>query len=252
MVEDGEHGVKAEAKRGWHLPESGQLKKYVTRKSFQETGGGVRSLVVLSECSVDYARHHLGPEISGVEVVPVAWRDVVSAASEASAYASHAGKRLLRELVEYLKVTITMQTIESNLVYVVALGSGTPEGWGISWIDIVKERRKYFHPVGIKGWPHDPPNYIAFRYSGRLQSIHHIDEYEVITNPSKYIPEIPVSEWEPHYLYSPGAGFMPAERLPTGRIYPNGRVWCMLDTLFTCDTIKAARDLTAQRKSASE
>ena len=44
--------------------------------------------------------------------------------------------------------------------------------------DIVNKKRIYFHPVGggPGGWPSEPPNYIAFRYGGKLQTIHHIDQ----------------------------------------------------------------------------
>jgi hypothetical protein len=98
------------------------------------------------------------------------------------------------------------------------------------------------------GWPKDPPNYIAFRYDSKLQSIHRIDDYEVVTNMHKQITEIPNEEWEPHFLYKLGPAFRPANEVKTGKIYPNGRVWCMLDTLFTCDTISKARDISQKRK----
>ena len=143
-----------------------------------------------------------------------------------------------------------MERADSNWVYVVSLGSGTPPGWGISWIDIVSKKGHYFHPVSGKGWPNEPPNYIAFRYKGKLQSIHHIDSYEVITNPHKHIPEIPNEEWDPHFLYKLGRAFAPSKEVLTGNIYPNGRVWCMLDTLFTSNTISEARDLSKKRASA--
>ena len=124
-----------------------------------------------------------------------------------------------------------MQNIDSNWVYVVALARGTPPGWRISWIDIVKERRSYFHPVGVSGWPKEPPNYIAFRYYGKLQSIHHVEGYEVVTNMHSRIHEMPSREWEPHFLYKLGPPFGPSKEVRTGEIYRNGRVWCMLLTL---------------------
>ena len=145
-----------------------------------------------------------------------------------------------------------MQNIDSNLVYVVSLGSGTPDGWNISWIDIVKRRLRYFHPMGGSGWPKDPPNYIAFRYFGKLQSIHHIEDYEVVINLHKKIREIPNKERDPHFLYKLGPAFYPSNEVKTGNIYRNGRVWCMLDTLFTCDTISKARDVSNKRQDMSE
>jgi len=145
---------------------------------------------------------------------------------------------------------MSMQNVDSNRVYVVALAQGKPKGWGISWIDIVNKRRCYFHPVGggRGGWPKEPPNYIAFRYNGKLQSIHHIQGYGVFKNPHEKFPEIPVTEWEPHFLYHLGPAFGPEKEVRTGNIYPNGRVWCMLDTLFTEATIFDARNVSKKRE----
>ena len=145
---------------------------------------------------------------------------------------------------------MTMQPLDSNWVYVVALGSGTPKGWGISWIDIVEKRKRYFHPIGISGWPKEPPNYIAVRYKGKLQSIHHVEDYEVVEDLAKKIPEIKGAKKIPRFLYTLGPGFRPNKEVRTGTIYPNGRVWCMLDTLFTCNTISHARDVSHKREKA--
>jgi hypothetical protein len=243
--------IIAEAKRGWGLPGADQLQKYAPR--FQRSAYLVRRLVVLSECSVEYATHHLEcQDIQGVPVQPLPWKTIAKLAIKASTQGSHAEKRLLHELVSYLGRVTTMQSIDSNWVYVVSLASGTPEGWKISWIDIVKEKHRYFHPVGSSGWPKDPPNYVAFRYYGRLQSIHHIEAYEVFSDPHEKFPEIPSKQWDPSYLYRLGAAFAPASEVRTGNIYPSGRVWCMLDTLFTCKTISEARDKSKKREEKVE
>lgn len=246
----GEFYIIVEAKRGWNLPDCKQLETYANRKSFKVSNAPFKRLVVLSECRRDYAERHLEiREIAGVQVEPISWKDVTMLASKARPEGSHAEKRLIGELLTYMGGIMTMQNIDSNWVYVVALASGTPPGWSISLIDIVRQRHHYFHPVGGRGWPKEPPNYIAFRYHGKLQSIYHIDDYEVITNLHKRIHEIPSEEWEPHFLYTLGSPFGPSKEVRTGKIYPNGRVWCMLDTLFTCDTISDARDLSQKRKS---
>ena len=31
------------------------------------------------------------------------------------------------------------------LVYVVSVGGGSPDGWSISWRDIINKKRSYFH-----------------------------------------------------------------------------------------------------------
>ena len=102
--------------------------------------------------------------------------------------------------------------------------------------------------MGGGGWPKEPPNYIAFRYYGQLQSIHHIESYMISTNLHNEIAEMPDKEDDiDHFVYTLGYPIIPQKAVKTGNIYPNGRVWCHLDLLLTCDTISEARDLTKKR-----
>lgn len=207
----------------------------------------MKRILPLSECSRQYALHRLGcSEISGIDIQPISWKEMATLAEEASYASSYSEKRVLRELLTYLRDLMRMQNIDSNWVYVVSLGPGVPEGWLISWIDIVRMKSAYFHPVG-GSWPKEPPNYIAFRYGGRLQSIHHIEGWQVFEDPHEAFPEIPSVRWDTHFLYRLGRAFSPAHEVRTGNIYPNGRVWCMLDTLFTAGTIAEARDISRKR-----
>ena len=62
------------------------------------------------------------------------------------------------------------------------------------------------------------------------------------------IPEMPDTVWDDDcYIYHLGPAIIPNKTVKTGKIYRNGRVWAMLDTLLTCDTISDARDLTKSR-----
>lgn len=238
-----------ETKRGWILPRKEQLLKYSDRESFRKSRAKNKKIVTLSECSRDYANHHLEiKDANGIPIKHVSWKDVHDFAEIAYSSASNSEKRLLRELQLYLRGLVTMQNQTSNEVYVVSLGSGKPDGCSLTWIDIVKQKSKYFHPMGGGGWPKEPPNYIAFRYHGKLQSIHHIAGYVISTNMNSEIAEMPDKELDdPHFIYSLGPAIIPSKEIKTGNIYPNGRVWCHLDTLLTCDTISEARDLTKQR-----
>ena len=145
-----------------------------------------------------------------------------------------------------------MQDIDSNWVYVVSLGKGTQHGWKISWIDMVEKRKKYFHKIGTKGWPKEPLNYIAFRYHGQLQSIHHIESYDVITALHDAFKEIPYEKCEPHFVYELGPAIRPPHKVPTGNIYASGRVRCMFDTLLTSKTVAHARDISKKRKNLAK
>jgi hypothetical protein len=244
----GKFFVIIEAKKGWELPTTDQLSKYAQRPSFVSSTAPIKKLIVCSECSRDYANIHLRRYVSGVNVSHLSWNEIAGLAQSSLSDSSHTEKQLLRELITYLG-GLRMQNIDSNRVYVVSLGQGKPKGWTITWIDIVEKYSMYFHPVGGKGgWPKEPPNYVAFRYDGKLQSIHHIEDYEVVTNMHTRIPGAADEEWPPHFLYKLGPAFKPAHEVRTGsRIKKAARVWCMLDTLFTCETISDALTLTQKR-----
>jgi hypothetical protein len=170
---------------------------------------------------------------------------------KAKAVENHAGKHLLGQFTTYLERIMTIQNKESNWVYVVSIASGTPKGCEISRRDIVERKHKYYHPISGGGWPNTPPNYIAFRYDGKLQSIHHVDNYIVPKYVHDEIEEIPKEKWEPHFVYSLGPAIKPQNEVRTGNIFRNGRVWCMLDTLLTSKTISDARDISKKRLGKS-
>ena len=241
-----------EAKRGWLLPGAEQLTKYSLRADFVANPVPHKHIVSLSECTQLYAENYLPfHEINGIPVSHLSLREVYEIARDARPDSNHEQKHLLDEFTEYLGGVMTLQNKTSNWVYVVALSDGHYEGCELSWIDIVKNHNKYFCPVGGNGWPKEPPNYIAFRYYGCLQSIHHIESYVVTKNVHTVIPEMPDEEWENnHYVYTLGPAIVPGKKVKTGKIYPSGRVWAMLDTLLTADTISEARDISYQRQQA--
>jgi hypothetical protein len=132
-------------------------------------------------------------------------------------------------------------------VFVVSLGSGPMvERGSHTWIDVVEKDHCYFHPVG-GGWPVEPPNYMGFRYYGRLQSVHHVGSFEVVQNLVEVNP-LWVPTQEDHFVYELGPPMRPAREMRTGGIYRSGRVWCAIDTLLSgAFTISDARDETKRR-----
>lgn len=238
-----------EAKRGWILPSADQLTKYSLRSDFQNAPYGNKYIVTMSECTQSYAAAHLPfREINKIPVKHLSYREVYQLAKTVRPVSNNEQKHLLDEFCEYLKGLMTMQKLDSNMVYVVALGTKTPDRCSCTWIDIVQKYNKYFCPVGGNGWPKEPPNYIAFRYYGQLQAIHHIDGYTVTQNLHDEIPEMPDEVCDTnHYVYKLGPAIKPVKTVKTGKIFRNGRVWVMLDTLLICDTISDARDLTQSR-----
>ena len=227
--------VIAEAKRGWELPTDAQLKKYVSR--FKATNAKERLIVTMSECSIEYARHYLPASVDGIEVRHIGWKEVAQLSHVQNA--SHAERRLMQELRDYLATIVNMQPQESNWVYIVSL-SQTEWATGLTFIDVVEKRHRYFHPYGTSGWPKEPPNYLGFRYQGRLQSIHHVEHAEVIRNFHPHFPEFPNKEVVPNFLYRLGPPIRPTHEVKTGRIYASGRKWAMLDLLLTSRSIADA------------
>ena len=238
-----------EAKRGWNLPGAEQLSMYSLREEFQMANVPYKVIVSMSECSMEYSRLNLPfEEVNGIPVKHLSWRKVYELASASRGASNNKQKYLLDELREYLGGIMTMQTKDSNWVYVVVLSGKKPENCELTWIEIVKKHKKYFHPLGINGWPSSPPNYIAFRYSGKLQAIHHIDDYVVTKNLHEEIPEMPDKiEQHNHLVYKLGPAIIPPKEIKNGKISRNVRIRAMIDTLLTSDTISDALEISKSR-----
>ena len=239
--------VIIEAKRGWNFPTEAQLRLYAKRLA--RTKKPFSALVVMSECSREYAERRLPHSISGSRIAHLSWKDIAHLSQVKQA--SHAEKRLMAELRAYLGRMITMQNQELNWVYVVALSRETIQGSSLTWQDIVMKKKRYFHPAD-KNWPKEPPNYLGFRYDGGLRSIHHVEKWEKVDSLSKAWPLVGRHFNAPYVLYKLGKPIIPQKEVKTGNLWSNGRVWAMLDLLLTCDTILDARNKSQGRMSSQE
>lgn len=233
-----------EAKKGWILPTEEQLRNY--RPRFRNDP--VQAFVVLTEASEDYARRSgLSDHIEGIPVKQLTWGEILNLAETARRDASHAGKRMLDELIGYLGRATQMRRVDSNWVYVVALSYERPEWSGLSFVDIVRGKNLYFHPYE-KNWPAEPPNYMGFRYDGRLQSIHYVEDYEITKDLSTRIPEIRAGfPGEDFFLYHLGPAIVPPGEVRSGNLFGSARVWCILDTLLTSPTVADAIRVSEDR-----
>ena len=241
--------VIIEAKKGWILPGKDQLSLYSQRRSLVQSSAKHKVIMSMSECSDTYANSYL--PIKQANVIPIMhlpWKRIYELAENSISESNNLQKNLLRELMKYLGGLMTMQTQESNWVFVVSLGTSKPEDCDLTWIEIVQNNMKYFHPLGGNGWPKEPPNYIAFRYYGQLQSIHHIEDYVVTKKLHDEIPEMPDKvEGYDFFVYKLGPAIVPTKVVKTGNIYASGRKWAMLDTLLTADTIADACNISKAR-----
>lgn len=170
-------------------------------------------------------------------------------AETARAEESNHNKRLLDEFAAYLREILGMENTRSNMVYVVSLGGG--HAWNVNFRDVVERQRRYFFPTEGGGWP-EPPNYIAFRYDGKLQSIHHVEGFDVFTNPKTIFGEAEDVSVKPRYCFRLGPPIRSSKEVPNGpKILRSMRVWCMIDTLLTSDTITDALIDTKRRLGES-
>lgn len=244
--------IVIEAKKGATLPSVSQFRQYSTRCKARELGHVL--LVALTAIDHDSAMMKLGiTEIENVPVTARSWKWartlIANAQSKESGYRT---RWLLSEYGKFLEGFMGNDRVLSNLVYVVSLARGNPKGWEVSWIDVVEKHHRYFYPVGANTWP-TPPNYMGFRYNGRLQSIRHVHGYKIVEDIRDHFRGSEAGEeWGTHYLLELGPPIEPPHVVKTGdRVHRSARVWCMLDTLLTCDTISAALTETEMRREGA-
>lgn len=245
--------VIIEAKRYWDLPGTAQLKKYASRIGKKTGRGGL--IVSLSAASREYAVDKLPNELGGIRVEHRSWGDLSKIVSDAYGRTTSFGEKLwLHQLQRHLRGYILMRDVKDNTVFVVSLSAeAIKEGDdSYTFVDVIERDSKYFHPVG-NHWPVIPPNYIGFRLNGRLRSVHHIEKYEVVTDLSQKNRRWPETDVD-YFVYKLGPGMQPAKEIKNGKIWPNGRYWCAIDTLLSghFKTISDARDETNRRLNAQD
>lgn len=238
-----------EAKRGWNLPTDAQLRLYAQRLDASEAED--RRLVVLTQWGAEaFVTSRLGDWELPYPRATLGWERLARLAEQAVRSGPLAERRLLRELATYLATVADMRDIDSNRAYVVSLSGGTIEGWPMSMRSVVEDHHRYFFPVGRGGWPKVPPNYMAFRYDGRLQSIHHVDDYAIGTEMGQFLPGVPPTGWDPHYVVTLGPSIRPAHEVRNGPLVKRAmRTWIDIDLLLTRPTITDALRATRERRS---
>jgi hypothetical protein len=241
-----------EAKTGSSFPSVYQLQKYA--QACRKQRWPCSCLVALTKTDQANALQPRQWSRLGVPVHIRSWRRISVFVKRAIEKERQSDVRyILKQFKIFLEEFVGAERAYSNLVYVVSLGTGHPKRWELSWIDIVEKYRRYFYPFGSKSWP-TPPNYIGFRYGGRLQSIHHIEKFEVVPDLRKVFSGAKRGEdWGPMYLFHLGPPIKPSHIVKAGpRIFRSARVWCMLDALLTSKTVSNALEITQKRRREIE
>lgn len=252
IIDPGKAAWILEAKVGFAPPGTEQLKKYAERLAAMPDPAAAKLLVVIAKSDRRelWLKQQVPQDVLGIPVRVLSWGDIRTTIRGATGSSGHAEKRLLSQLDHFIAKVLQMQDFESNSVFVVSVSRDNFGGGPTSFVDVVDKFAKYFHPVG-KNWPANPPNYMAFRWDGILQGIHHIDRYEIITAWEPHFPNTTELSIPPHYIYYLGPRILPSKTIRTGNIPRAGRVWAALDLLLTCDTISEAREKTQARIEAA-
>lgn len=131
-----------EAKAGWLLPGVEQLARYTS--SIRGNG----ALITLSQASRALAAHRLPPEVNGVPVFHLPWREVLDDIREVEPRCRGRERMWLQELNQYLKGVVRMVDVADSWAYCVALNDERPGDGPISFKEFVQEHGTYFHPFG--------------------------------------------------------------------------------------------------------
>ncbi len=206
------------------------------------------ALLVISECTRTYADRHLSKSVEGVRVEFRSWREVIALVEHSLRACPRREQSVLRETHRYLRGVMTMQALDSNWTYCVSLNQRRPEGWPLSTVEFVRERGIYFCPYAAPHWPKTPPNYLAFRWSGHVQDVRHVDAYQVVEELNEVIPELP-AQGHPflQIVYTLGPPIPLPAPLSNGAQYRSSRVWVPLDLLLTASTLADALALKQER-----
>lgn len=245
--------VIVEAKVGWAPPSEEQMRGYEGR--FAPVGAAHQAFVVLTQNGAEQVvRHRLGAWAppDPIAVIVLGWSDLVTMAVAASREGPTRERPLAVELATYLRGVADMRETDSNVVHVVALTRKVWPGWptDLTPVDEVVKHRIYHYPT-VGNYPKVVPNYMGFRYDGKLQSIHHVDDYTISDTPVGHVPGAPELTWEaPAYILRLGPPIRPDHVVPTGKGYwPSAPQDIDIDLLLTASTVAEARTLTVRRRS---
>lgn len=230
------HLAVIEAKRGWLLPGQSQLALYAPR--IHAVGSG--TLSTLSSADATWAAHCLPTQVAGIPVTHLSWDDVRADLADATRSTRGHERTWLDEFTTYLARTVKVRDVADSWTYCVSV-SARAVGGGSQTARSFVENGFYFHPYGINGWPARPPNFIAFRWHGKVQRVHRVEKAAVVPTLSHRWASIPTTPETamPHVVYElgPRVSFTP---IPNGAQYRASRLWVLLDQLLTRPTLADA------------
>lgn len=196
--------VILEAKLRFAEPSVDQIDRYAQILEAERNAGRTTNTAIITTTGWpdDLAQRRLTPKVRGSTVRHLSWRSLAELSAKARATETRDGKAVLADFDIFLRRVIAMTDVDSNLVYVVSLGNGGPTTGGVTWRNVVADNRIYWHKVGgdSSGWPVTPPNYMGFRWHGKLQSIRHVEGHQLFRNARDILPQAASEDWGPPHL----------------------------------------------------
>ncbi len=254
ILQAGAYHIILEAKKGWTIPREIQLRLY-ERDLLANKQAPLQRLALLTDATQAYARASgFDPSLFQVPLSHLTWADVLHDLSSLRLQ-SPWKRRIAGDLASYLGTVVHDRRVDSNIVFVLSLSDDSPEWLGMSFVDVVTKQARYFHVYGQGPWPKEAPNYLGFRYHGRLQSIHHVESRDIHLGLQGQIPGIkanpPGEDGYSYAVYKLGPTIRPDHIVRSGNLR-NRWTKCMLDTLLTCDSVVEAEALTNERMAGPE
>jgi hypothetical protein len=243
-----------EAKHGWCVPTIEQLERYAPR--LIESGAQHKRLISVSAATSEWAAHHQPARLGDIAVSHLSWTDLQNAAKRANGATRSPVERVwLSQLIDHLKAYGMTSNIFDARAYVVSLNRSRikPED-PLTWVDVVVNQGRYFHPVGgndRSGWPVIPPAYFGFRYHAEFRSVHFVESVMTVDRIQDIDPRWPETN-TPNFVYTLGPPMVPAKPMPLGKIHPSMRNKVSLDLLLSgvASDYKAAIDMMGPRYKA--
>ena len=247
--------VIVEAKRWWDPPSPEQLERYQGRFLEVHPPRATQRLVILTQDGTDAVVNH---RLGGWRPVPpaqlsiVSWSMVARLASDASHRGPKSERIIALEFARYVTEVAEMPDRMSNQVFVVSLSTRPWATFPVSGVDVVRQHGVYFFPATGGPWPRRPPNYIAFRFEGELQAIHHVEGARVVDSGEELLPGLRDPWGHPHFLLELGPPIRPDHPVRTGPGIRRSRlVWADIDLLLTSNSITEA-ELSSRARRPQE
>lgn len=244
--------IISEAKLGPRIPSQAQLAKYVKRLHTHRKA--TSELLVVSDSEPGYATEQLDSYGFHVPLRFISWRQIHDAAEVLAKELEHVERIWVDELLTYLRDHLRRVESPEN-VRIVALNRRCQPGRALSSIELLKQQKRYIHPVG-NGYPTQPAWLLGFRYDGRLQAVHPVRNVRRVSKLPDEFASSSTGIAGSHFIYELGPAIPLAAHKTPGMPWAirSGKIWdrplCLpLAALGDFETLaQASADRTAQRK----